>query len=143
MFRPALVLALALLQTPAAAPRFDSPRAWDPLRAVLALTLVRWHGHASDWASAGAALGMPRSKARGWARHAYAARWELKAQLLEATETLQTVLDQQPHRATWKVRPTLDGHGLAALCAAQQPRCRLDDPDSPWCPCTSTPRRRL
>ncbi len=36
MFRPALVLALVLLQTPAAAPRFDSSRAWDHLRAVLA-----------------------------------------------------------------------------------------------------------
>ena len=36
MFRPALVLALVLLQTPAAAPRFDASRAWDHLRAVLA-----------------------------------------------------------------------------------------------------------
>ncbi len=36
MFRSALVLALVLLQTPAAAPRFDSNRAWDHLRAVLA-----------------------------------------------------------------------------------------------------------
>lgn len=36
MFRPALVLALMLLQTPAAASRFDSSRAWDHLRAVLA-----------------------------------------------------------------------------------------------------------
>jgi len=36
VFRPALVLALVLLQTPAAAPRFDASRAWDHLRAVLA-----------------------------------------------------------------------------------------------------------
>ena len=36
MFRPALVLALVLLQTPAAAPRFDASHAWDHLRAVLA-----------------------------------------------------------------------------------------------------------
>ena len=36
MLRSALVLALVLLQTPAAAPRFDASRAWDHLRAVLA-----------------------------------------------------------------------------------------------------------
>ncbi len=36
MFRPALVLALVLLQPSAAAPRFDSNRAWDHLRAVVA-----------------------------------------------------------------------------------------------------------
>jgi len=37
VFRPALVFALALLQAPAAAPRFDSGRAWDHLRQVVAL----------------------------------------------------------------------------------------------------------
>ncbi|MGC4082864.1 MAG: hypothetical protein QM736_12310 [Vicinamibacterales bacterium] len=36
MFRPALALALALLQTAAAAPRFDSGRAWEHLRQLVA-----------------------------------------------------------------------------------------------------------
>ena len=35
MLRAALVLALALLQTPAAAPRFDSGRAWSDLRTMV------------------------------------------------------------------------------------------------------------
>lgn len=37
MVRPVLVLALVLLQATAAAPRFDSGRAWDHLRALVAL----------------------------------------------------------------------------------------------------------
>ena len=37
MFRTAVVLALALLQTTAAAPRFDSNRAWEHLRQLVAL----------------------------------------------------------------------------------------------------------
>lgn len=37
MLKPALVLALVLLQAPAAAPTFDSSRAWDHLRHLVAL----------------------------------------------------------------------------------------------------------
>lgn len=108
------------------------------LRAVVALTLARWQPAIRDWASAGHALGMPPTKARAWARHAYSSRWGLKDQLLQTAETLHPVLDQQPQRANWTHRPTLDGYGLQALRAAQQPRCRRIDPDSSWCPCTSS-----
>ncbi|MEI2775389.1 MAG: hypothetical protein V9G19_05320 [Tetrasphaera sp.] len=110
------------------------------LRAVLALTLVRWRVEVPDWASAGVALGMPPAKARTWARHVYAGRWGLKVPLLRAAVNLQRLLAQQSTRHTWVARPALAGYGVLALNEAQQPACRLEDPDSPWCPCTH-PRR--
>lgn len=112
------------------------------LRAAIALILARWRNNSADWAAAGALLGMPPTKARTWTRYAFSDRWGLKASLLHAAEHLQALLPEQIDRHAWRDRPTLQGHGLVALCWAQQPSCRLQDPTSPWCPCTATISRR-
>lgn len=112
------------------------------LRAVVSLTLVRWLGDASDWASAGAALGMPGARARGWARYAFGDRWGLKPVLLDAAQRLLPLLALQPDQRAWHQRPALRGNGLVAFRHAQQPRCRRDLSDSPWCPCTPGSTRR-
>lgn len=106
------------------------------LRAVLSMTLVRWCGDASDWATAGSALGMPPLRACGWARYAYADRWNLKNALLESAETLHSLLSHQPGQRAWSTRPALEGNGLVAFRNAQQPTCWRDDRGSRWCPCT-------
>ena len=112
------------------------------LRAVIALILARWRRGFEDWSTAGASLGMPPMKARGWTRYAFSGRWDLKVPLLNAAEDLQVLLPEQIDRHAWKGRPTLRGNGIVALRSAQQPTCRLQDSASRWCPCTVMPSSR-
>lgn len=59
------------------------------LRAVIALILARWRKNFVDWATAGAALGMPPMKARAWTRYAFSGRWDVKGPLLQALRTFR------------------------------------------------------
>lgn len=111
------------------------------LRVVVAMALVRMHGAASDWATAGAAIGVPEQKARNWARHAFATRWGLKSDLLTTAQLIATYLQAQPQHRAWQDRPPIDGYGVHALRHAQQPGCGRQG-DQP-CPCQQPVPRPL
>lgn len=108
------------------------------LRAVVSMILVRMHG-TRTWAEAGTPLGLPATKARGWARYAFATPFGHRQALLEAARATAPLLSSQPHRHAWAQRPPITGNGLTAFAAAQNSACRRSDLGASWCPCPAQP----
>ena len=119
------------------------------LRAVISMALVR-AVDPGGWIQAGAALGLPADKARGWTRYAFSEaqfpgqRGDLIAAALRLGPLLaarSASLRPQPDRTQpWTQRPHLDPtrYGVTILHTAQAPDCRRTDASSAWCPCTAS-----
>ena len=104
------------------------------LRAVISMILVRMHG-ARSWAEAGAPLGFPPTNATNWTRYAFATKFALRQQLLDAAHAVGPALASQPHRHAWAHRPPIAGNSLAAFARAQRPYCAREV--GGWCPCAA------
>lgn len=108
------------------------------LRAVVSMVLVRMHG-ARTWVDAGTPLGFPATKARDWARYAFAGKFGLRQTLLDVARAAAPLLGSQANLHTWVERPPITGHGLTALADAQNPSCRHAQSGGSWCPCQAQP----
>ncbi|WP_425607022.1 TniQ family protein [Ornithinimicrobium faecis] len=108
------------------------------LRAVVSMILARMFTDACDWVAAGRALGFPADKSRNWTRYAFAAKWGIKTDLLDASHALGQKLPKRPRRVSFHRRSQVSGFGSRALADAQSPRCR-DQGGSAWCPCYPQP----
>lgn len=104
------------------------------LRAVVSMILVRMCSDAKDWVEAGAALGFPPDKSRNWTRYAFAARWNVKADLVKGAYLVAGRLACQSRRRVWQHRAEVRGFGVSGLGQAQAPECV--DCGGLWCPCS-------